>query len=610
MKHRFLSALCAFVILLLTLMPASAVFADEEEDINAFTYYYDHLNEQQQRLYHMLKNYYDTHDPKTDPQRLDISYMFPTNISQQESQIISSDLFYANMALAADDPRYYLAGLNISSAWPTDPATEGNYFFIDFQPTEIPTEDMRRRCDARIAQLVAIAGTGDRYTQLRRLISYLMDTVFYDPYYTINDMGTADRLATRGMFFNSSIYGVLLENIAVCEGFTQTFKLLCNELNIPCIIMGNHAHAWNLVQMEDGKWYRVDLTNISRQGWYNEPSLSAEDYFEFIFLNNNSPMIADIYSDPYMLSLNNNALVTTFPEYAQEQYQYTGSTTDFSYTVPESTYIPGEPNFSYRVSKDGTNCTITNYEGVESGDLTIPETLDGYTVTAIEGYAFYYCSGFTGRLTIPDTVETIGKSAFAGCYNLTSVQLPANLRVLSDGAFTGCRSLTEITVPDLLNSIGEFVFFDCVNLTSLTFGTHLERIGSNAFRNISENVDIYGPGGSFLENCVLNSGMNFQPNGTSMCAKVDADGLLEYDDTHHFHTCEHGARFDNEIHEGINDGTPLCPACGKLFDLGYVPPNADTNTPAEPVSTNTIVIAVCVCAACGLLLVFMLRKKK
>jgi transglutaminase/protease-like cytokinesis protein 3 len=59
---------------------------------------------------------------------------------------------------------------------------------------------------------------------------------------------------------------LLLENIAICDGFADTVKVLCNELNIPCIIMANAGHAWNLVQMEDGKWYRLDMTNAAGYG--------------------------------------------------------------------------------------------------------------------------------------------------------------------------------------------------------------------------------------------------------------------------------------------------------------------------------------------------------
>ena len=50
----------------------------------------------------------------------------------------------------------------------------------------------------------------------------------------------------------------------VCEGYARAFKLICDELKIPCVLvsgLGNvGAHMWNYVQMEDGNWYAVDVT--------------------------------------------------------------------------------------------------------------------------------------------------------------------------------------------------------------------------------------------------------------------------------------------------------------------------------------------------------------
>ena len=107
-----------------------------------------------------------------------------------------------------------------------------------------------------------------------------------------------------------------------------------------------------------------------------------------------------------MLSFKNVPLVTEFPEHASGQYQYTGGTTDFSYTIAPNTYITCEPTFSYQINGDGKGCTIIDCVGSGSGDLVIPDEIDGYPVTAIAPYAFYYCSNFTGKLVIPDTVES------------------------------------------------------------------------------------------------------------------------------------------------------------------------------------------------------------
>lgn len=56
----------------------------------------------------------------------------------------------------------------------------------------------------------------------------------------------------------------------VCEGYARALKVLCDEMGIPCILVGGiatprpdvkpDAHMWNYVRMDDGKWYAVDVT--------------------------------------------------------------------------------------------------------------------------------------------------------------------------------------------------------------------------------------------------------------------------------------------------------------------------------------------------------------
>ncbi len=65
----------------------------------------------------------------------------------------------------------------------------------------------------------------------------------------------------------------------VCEGYARALKLLCQELDIPCVLAEGSAvvsangtpggHMWNLVQV-DGAWYAVDVT-------WNDPYVSTKD---------------------------------------------------------------------------------------------------------------------------------------------------------------------------------------------------------------------------------------------------------------------------------------------------------------------------------------------
>lgn len=54
----------------------------------------------------------------------------------------------------------------------------------------------------------------------------------------------------------------------VCEGYAKAFKLTCNQLGIPCVIVTGGNHAWNYVLMDDGNWYAVDVT-------YDDPAYTV-----------------------------------------------------------------------------------------------------------------------------------------------------------------------------------------------------------------------------------------------------------------------------------------------------------------------------------------------
>ena len=50
----------------------------------------------------------------------------------------------------------------------------------------------------------------------------------------------------------------------VCEGYAKALKMICDEMDIPCVLVSGIGdggeHMWSYVQMEDGKWYAMDVT--------------------------------------------------------------------------------------------------------------------------------------------------------------------------------------------------------------------------------------------------------------------------------------------------------------------------------------------------------------
>ncbi len=95
-------------------------------------------------------------------------------------------------------------------------------------------------------------------------------------------------------------------------------------------------------------------------------------------------------------------------------------------------------------------------------------------------------TGYTGDLVIPETIDglpvrKIADNAFAVCQKLTSVTVPANCREVGEYAFGWCTSLTNVTFREGTASIGPYAFSNCVNLASVTLPKSLSFIGEGCF---------------------------------------------------------------------------------------------------------------------------------
>ena len=88
-------------------------------------------------------------------------------------------------------------------------------------------------------------------------------------------------------------------------------------------------------------------------------------------------------------------------------------------------------------------------------------------------------------LVIPNSVTSIGNSAFSGCRGLKSVTIPNSVTSIGDNAFEDCSGLTSVTIPNSVTSIGETAFSNCSGLTSVTIPNSVTSIGYGVFGGCS-----------------------------------------------------------------------------------------------------------------------------
>lgn len=80
--------------------------------------------------------------------------------------------------------------------------------------------------------------------------------------------------------------GPLLEGKGLCQAYAQAYQYLCNRAGLWCICTGGKgygvAHSWNVVMLEDGSTYHVDVTwaDSEYQGFDESYFLLTEEEIE------------------------------------------------------------------------------------------------------------------------------------------------------------------------------------------------------------------------------------------------------------------------------------------------------------------------------------------
>ncbi len=174
------------------------------------------------------------------------------------------------------------------------------------------------------------------------------------------------------------------------------------------------------------------------------------------------------------------------------------------------------------VYKDSTKTTLLACFSSKQGEIIIPDS-----VTSIGETAFLRCTGLTS-ITIPNSITSIDRTAFSRCTSLKEIcvndnngqyssvegalfnkektflilctagktgeyTVPTGTDTIGKFAFSSCTGLTSITIPNSVTRIGYGAFSGCTGLTSMTIPDSVTSIGSQAFYNCTGLTNIIIP---------------------------------------------------------------------------------------------------------------------
>lgn len=167
----------------------------------------------------------------------------------------------------------------------------------------------------------------------------------------------------------------------------------------------------------------------------------------------------------------------------KELYQFKGWSLDgssilnSSYTITEDTTLIAVFEQQPGLYENGVLKTSWD-ELVSDGVIEVQGTLIAGTPIG----SYQHSENLSGYLVVDNSIQSISKSAFEGCYNLIGIVLPYGILQLNDRVFYNCYNLTEVKLPANLTSIGDEVFQMCSELESIEIPETVTSIGQYAFR--------------------------------------------------------------------------------------------------------------------------------
>lgn len=163
--------------------------------------------------------------------------------------------------------------------------------------------------------------------------------------------------------------------------------------------------------------------------------------------------------------------------------------------------------------------TVVSYSG-KAQKVVIPSKVSSSPVTEIAGECFWQVRTMTS-VSIPDSVEKIGHTAFNECTALKSITLPKKLASLGDAAFWYCTSLEKVVFRSSLKTLGENVFRGCSKVkVYVPYGSSTEKLVKAA--------GIAKPGYTYMTKLTAAKSMSLEIGESKALSPsvLPADGLL------------------------------------------------------------------------------------
>ena len=400
-----------------------------------------------------------------------VSVVVNVDVSEQDG--IAEAMFYASLEEDGDPThgdylRFIYETMSCSAVMWSDGTTLCNYE-IFYKTTAEQEAELESQVELVLDELNLVGRTD--YEKTLAIYDFICEHVEYDYENLEND---AHRL-------KYTAYAALMDGTSVCQGYASLFYFMAGKAGLSTRIIsgtGNgDLHSWNIVQLDDGRYYNIDAT------WDSARYQAGQDYEYFLKSE------ADFANHVRGTSSESGSI-----DYGSEDFMAAYPMAEVSYSEQAEDSSDWNEFGTCEWLIDESGClTIRPANGAESGVLEsvryanhFPWYAHRETVTKVvfeEGVCageeivglFYECENLVSvDFSDFDTSAcTNMKGVFYGCYALESLDLSGfdTSKVTDMSAmFMACRALTTLDLSsfDTSNVTNmELMFSNCYALESI-----------------------------------------------------------------------------------------------------------------------------------------------
>ena len=322
----------------------------------------------------------------------------------------------------------------------------------------------------------AFANTGLTYFYVPRTVEEIGFYSFYDSPIARLDVGATTIPTLDTQAFAEEQYNTTL--IFVPDGMVADYK--ANEAwgQFKCYPIANGTQMYAFADKEETQVYYAGETGGSAEGNYTVPDVvtDGENTYDVVAIS------ASAFKGTAVTSVELPASVVC---YGNSAFEGCESLESVNYRELEATPVIAKVTKSQiRKAPKAATASIDASLGKNAfygcTNLTSVELPEN--ITSIPDGAFRECTSLTA-LELPETVTEIGRSAFEGSA-IQSAEIPATVYSIGSRAYKNCTSLTSVSMPENLYQIDSQTFMGCTSLKSITIPESVSQIGSQAFADV------------------------------------------------------------------------------------------------------------------------------